>query len=102
MDKDFVEGVCQVVAEIPKGKVLTYGQIASLVGKPNYARQVARAMRAEWDRRPLPCHRVVNCEGRCAPGWIEQPLLLRREGITFKSNGKVDLDRHLWRFVEFD
>lgn len=102
MDKDFVEGVCQVVAAIPRGKVLTYGQIATLAGKHNYARQVARAMRAEYESRKLPCHRVVNCDGRCAPGWSEQPGLLREEGVSFKGNGNVDLEKHLWRFVEFD
>lgn len=102
MEKDFVEGVCQVVAAIPRGKVLTYGRVASLAGKPSYARQVARAMRAEYEGRLLPCHRVVNSVGRCAPGWVEQPLLLRKEGITFKSNGNVDLEKHLWRFIEFE
>ena len=101
MDTGFIEGVCGVVAEIPSGKVLTYGLVASLAGKPNYARHVARAMRATYAAAPLPCHRVVNHAGRCAPGWAEQPELLRREGISFKSNGNVDIDKHLWRIPEF-
>lgn len=100
MEQSFVEGVCQVVAEIPAGKVLTYGRVASLAGKPNFARHVARAMRAVLDGRPLPCHRVVNCAGRCAPGWTEQSALLRKEGVTFKPNGMVDLEKHLWRILD--
>ena len=44
----------------------------------------------------LPCHRVVNKEGRTAPGWSRQRPLLEEEGVTFKSNGHVDMQRHLW------
>ena len=44
----------------------------------------------------LPCHRVVNKEGRTAPGWSRQRPLLEAEGVGFKSNGHVDMQRHLW------
>lgn len=44
----------------------------------------------------LPCHRVVNKEGRTAPGWSRQRMLLEEEGVTFKSNGHVDMSRYLW------
>ena len=39
---------------------------------------------------------VVNKEGRTAPGWSRQRMLLEQEGVSFKSNGHVDMSRHLW------
>ena len=44
----------------------------------------------------LPCHRVVNIAGRTAPGWSRQRPLLEEEGVTFKPNGHVDMEKHLW------
>ena len=44
----------------------------------------------------LPCHRVVNKEGRTAPGWSGQRALLEKEGVSFKPNGHVDMQHHLW------
>ena len=45
----------------------------------------------------FPCHRVVNHQGRTTPGWDEQIVLLKREGITFKDNYCVDLKKHQWK-----
>jgi methylated-DNA-protein-cysteine methyltransferase-like protein len=39
---------------------------------------------------------VVNIAGRTAPGWFHQRTLLEEEGVTFKANGHVDMERHLW------
>ena len=47
----------------------------------------------------LPCHRVVNSQGRLAPNWAEQRGLLEKEGITFKKNGCVDLKKHIWEDI---
>lgn len=44
----------------------------------------------------LPCHRVVNSIGETAPGWTEQRTLLENEGVTFLTNGRVDMKKHLW------
>jgi len=44
----------------------------------------------------LPCHRVVNKEGRTAPGWSRQRPLLEEEGVRFNANGHVDMSRYLW------
>ena len=44
----------------------------------------------------LPCHRVVNKEGRTAPGWSRQRTLLEEEDVRFKANGHVDMALHLW------
>lgn len=96
MKTDFVEGVYQVVASIPYGKVLTYGMVARLAGYPNYPRMVSRALHMRPKGVKLPCHRVVNNIGRLAPCWPLQAELLESEGIEIKNNGCVNLKRHLW------
>ena len=70
MDKDtFQQEVYNVVAAIPPGRVVTYGQIAYLVGRPQCSRMVGHAMHDVPDGMCLPCHRVVNSQGRLAPFW---------------------------------
>lgn len=86
--------VYDIVAQIPAGRVVTYGQIARLVGLPGYARHVGHALASAPEG--LPCHRVVNSQGRTAPGWTEQRELLEREGVPFRSNGCADLARAGW------
>lgn len=67
MDKtSFGEEVYSVVASIPPGRVLTYGQIAYLIGKPQCSRMVGQAMHNAPEGQNLPCHRVVNSQGRLA------------------------------------
>ncbi|MDL2247811.1 MGMT family protein [Bacteroides sp. OttesenSCG-928-J23] len=101
MDKDaFFADVYAVVAEIPPGNVISYGEIALLLGKPQYSRMVGRALRLVPAELHLPCHRVVNSQGRLAPGWLEQRELLVAEGISFKSSGSVDLKRCKWKWKE--
>jgi len=97
--KKFRSDVYSVVKEIPEGKVITYGQIARLVGKPQCSRMVGQAMFHVPDEMDLPCHRVVNSQGRLAPGWDEQRILLEKENVTFKRNGCVNIDKHVWREV---
>jgi methylated-DNA-protein-cysteine methyltransferase related protein len=99
--KDFFSKVYEIVAQIPEGKVITYGQIAFLLGNPRGARVVGWAMRAAPQDLHLPCHRVVNRLGEMAPGSAfgspeVQRALLSSEGITFKENGCIDLKKHLW------
>ncbi len=95
-DGDFQCRVCELVKMIPCGSVATYGQLAYLAGHPERPRMVGRILRDVPPEWKLPCHRVVNAAGRCAPGWTEQADLLKRENIVFRSNGNVDLDRCLW------
>jgi len=92
----FGEDVLNIVSQIPCGKVTTYGDIAALAGWPSHARMVGRTLRYSPGAAELPCHRVVNKEGRTAPGWSKQRALLEAEGIRFKANGHVDMERHLW------
>lgn len=100
MDKDtFQQEVYNVVAAIPWGQVVTYGQIAYLVGKPQCSRMVGHAMHNAPPEVQLPCHRVVNSQGRLAPCWEEQKTLLEIEGVKFKPNGCVDLKVSQWPFM---
>ena len=92
----FGEDVLNVVSQIPCGKVTTYGHIAALAGWPSHSRMVGRTLRYSTEGQILPCHRVVNKEGRTAPGWSQQRMLLEEEGISFKANGHVDMEKYLW------
>lgn len=104
MSKDVFNKIKAKVAQIPKGKVATYGQIASLAGVKD-ARVVGWAMHGNTDNEKVPCHRVVNAEGFVAEnyafdGWKEQKIKLTEEGVTFKSEKQVDLQKHLWEMVK--
>lgn len=94
--RTFRADVCNIVGQIPRGMVTTYGHIAALAGWPSHARMVGRTLRYTPEAAQLPCHRVVNAVGRMAPGWSRQCPLLEAEGVTFKSNGRVDMAKHLW------
>ena len=92
----FQRDVLNIVSQIPRGHVTTYGIIAAWAGWPTHSRMVGRTLRYAPEAASLPCHRVVNKQGRTAPGWSLQRTLLETEGVTFKANGHVDMQRHLW------
>ena len=88
--------VYEFVKSIPRGKVATYGQIALYLGNRNFARSVGNILHNNPDPEHIPCHRVVNAQGKLAQsyafGGIEaQRRLLESEGVVFKSNQVVDL-----------
>ena len=93
---DFYKRVGITVRTVPEGRVATYGQIALLCGKPKNARQVGYALNRGLAGE-VPAHRVVNSQGRTAPGWDEQRSLLEAEGVEFKSNGCVDMAKYQWQ-----
>jgi methylated-DNA-protein-cysteine methyltransferase-like protein len=96
----FFEQVYQLVAQIPAGRVATYGQIAALLGRPRAGRLVGWAMRAAPSHRNLPCHRVVNRTGSLAPEGVFAPglqrALLEAEDVGFTADGRINLEQHLW------
>lgn len=101
IDKDtFYNEVYSVVAEIPEGKVISYGEIALLMGTPQYSRMVGRALKLVPSDLSIPCHRVVNSQGRLTPGWPDQKQLLTEEGVQFKDNGDVDMKKYKWNWKE--
>ena len=92
----FQAAVLDIVRQIPRGRVTTYGTIAAWAGWPSHSRMVGRTLGYAPEAHVLPCHRVVNSVGRTAPGWAEQRERLLAEGVVFKPNGHVDMSRHLW------
>lgn len=94
--RTFGNDVLNIVAQIPRGKVTTYGIIAAWAGWPSHSRMVGRVLRYTPGADRLPCHRVVNKVGRTAPGWGSQRSLLEDEGVVFKDNGHVDMQRFQW------
>ena len=97
MEERLIYEILSVVAEIPEGRVATYGQIAAAIGREKNARLVGKVLsRAEF-YGTYPCHRVVNAAGRTAPGWAAQRILLEQEGVTFQQNGRVDMKKFLWK-----
>jgi methylated-DNA-protein-cysteine methyltransferase related protein len=97
--------VYNVVSQIPKGKVATYGQIASILGGHQNARVVGWALRAVPEELKLPCHRVVNKTGVLSPSHVFgdtelQRSMLEQEGITFLKDGRIDIRKHLWQGAE--
>ena len=98
--RTFCDDVLNIVSQIPCGRVTTYGHIAALAGWPSHSRKVGRTLRYSPGASELPCHRVVNKEGRTAPGWSLQRTLLEEEGIRFKPNGHVDMTSYLWEPME--
>ena len=95
--------IYRTVKRIPKGKIATYGQVASLAGVPGAARQVGYALHALKEGNSVPWHRVVNARGaisKRSSGWsaeVDQRLLLEAEGVKFDAVGRIQLARFQWR-----
>ena len=93
--KNFFNRVYEIVKKIPEGKVMTYGGIAAVMGTHD-ARRVGQALHANPDSSSVPCHRVVNKDGRLAPGYAfggpdEQRMRLKAEGVKFIDDTHVNL-----------
>lgn len=102
----FYDKVYEVVKQIPKGSVATYGQIALLCGSPRASRAVGYALHFNPDPEHIPCYRVVNRFGKCAPAFAfggpnVQASLLRADGIEVSPDGYVDLSECLWNPQNF-
>lgn len=98
--RDFYKEIYGLVRKIPKGKITTYGAVAK---KLNISpRVVGHALHINPDGINIPCHRVVNRQGRLAMrfafgGENEQKRRLEKEGIKFESN-RVNIKRYLFEF----
>lgn len=106
-ENDFFDRVLEVVAQIPPGRVTTYGHIAEHLGTRSASRAVGWALNGVGKHTPapssmeLPCHRVVNRFGGltgkrhfATPDVMEERL--RSEGVQFNGDGCVILEEHLW------
>lgn len=87
--------VFEVVKKIPKGKVMTYGQIAKIL-ETRDVRKIGWALHSNKNGTKVPCHRVVNKDGRLAPSYafggpMEQKARLLEEGVEFVDDNHVNL-----------
>lgn len=104
-EKNSYEKIYEVVKQIPRGTVATYGQVAALAGNRRWARVVGYALHANPDPESIPCYRVVNRKGRLSDAFAfggvnRQKLLLEEDGVEV-SDGHVDLERYQWRHEVF-
>ncbi len=91
-----------VVKRIPRGRVATYGQVATLAGLDGHARQVGYALHDLPARSNVPWHRVINARGEISPRSAGdshelQKMLLEGEGVEFSLDGRVELKRYRWK-----
>jgi methylated-DNA-protein-cysteine methyltransferase-like protein len=102
----FFERVYDVVRQVPAGRVVSYGQVAQLVGEPRKARFVGFAMHSSPGMAGgVPCHRVVFKDGSLAPGFAfggpgRQREMLEDEGVTFTPDGKVNMRACQWEVTQ--
>jgi methylated-DNA-protein-cysteine methyltransferase-like protein len=98
----FFEDVYNIVKQIPVGKVATYGQIAHIMGQPRKAKIVGWALHGNPYKGVVPCHRVVDRNGKLSGAFVFggpaiQKELLENEGIIFDSKDIIDLQKFLWK-----
>ncbi len=96
------QDIYDIVADIPEGRVATYGQIAWMAGRPRAARVVGYAMHRVPNGLDIPCHRVVNRSGQMSPphvfgGEDIQRAMLQEEGVVFLKNGYIDMEKCQWQ-----
>ena len=99
---DFFERVYEFVKTVPKGKVVTYGDVARAIGSPRASRQVGWALHSNPYYGIVPCHRVVFKDGSLAPSFAfggreVQRAMLLSEGIGFTEEFKVDIEKYRWQ-----
>lgn len=106
----YQQAILRILAEVPKGKVTTYGDLAKELSKrdpkwsPDASRAVGTTMRNNLCGPQIPCHRVIKSDGGVgnfrggAEGAVEEKIgMLRDEGVTM-FNGKIDLKKHRHTF----
>ena len=102
-DNDYRERVFRIVRSIPPGRVMTYGQIAEILGEGYTPRTVGFVMHSSNDKTPW--HRVINAQGACSTRGIvlphdKQQRMLEAEGVSFNEGGRCELQQYLWIPVE--
>lgn len=99
-EKHYREKVYALVLQIPRGMVMTYGQIANILGEGYTPRTIGYVMHAA-DTENVPWQRVINSQGKCSTGKMTIPVnlqqsMLEQEGVVFDAKGRCDLGTYLW------
>jgi methylated-DNA-protein-cysteine methyltransferase-like protein len=99
-ESNYRERVYRLVKKIPKGRVMTYGQIAEILGAGYTARTVGYVMHGA-NNENIPWQRVINAQGKCSTGKIILPhnlqqSILESEGVKFDKSGKCELTAVIW------
>ena len=98
-DHDYRERVFRIVRMIPSGRIMTYGQIAEILGEGYTPRTVGFVMHSSDDKTPW--HRVINAQGGCSTRGLvlphdKQQRMLEAEGVSFNERGRCELKEYLW------
>ena len=98
-DHNYRERVFRIVRMIPRGLVMTYGQIAEILGEGYTPRTVGFVMHSANDKTPW--HRVINAQGGCSTRGLvlphdKQQRMLEAEGVSFNERGRCNLQQYLW------
>ena len=98
-DSNYRERVYRIVRSIPRGRVMTYGQLAEILGDGYTPRTIGFVMHGSDDKTPW--HRVINAQGGCSTGRLvlpadKQQRMLAAEGVEVNERGRCDLQRYLW------
>lgn len=99
-DKTYRDRVYELVKQIPSGRVMTYGQIAEILGEGYTPRTVGYVMSGS-DAENVPWQRVINSQGACSTARMTMPVnlqqnMLESEGVLFSDKGKCDLNEFMW------
>lgn len=98
-DHNYRERVYRIVRSIPRGRVMTYGQLAEILGDGYTPRTVGFVMHGSDDQTPW--HRVINAQGGCSTRGLvlphdKQQRMLEAEGVCFNERGRCHLQTYLW------
>ncbi len=103
--RGYRERVFDIVRRIPSGRVMTYGQLAEILGEGYTARTVGFVMHSA--DQTVPWQRVINAQGACSTGRVIVPpdlqqRMLVSEGVVFNEKGRCDLARYRWTPEEYE
>lgn len=107
-DASFRDRAYELVLRIPRGRVMTYGLVARVLGAGYDARAIGNIMYATpKDERQIPWHRVINSQGGCSTAGLTTPpdlqqRLLEAEGVVFSDKGRCKVESYLWTPPEYE
>ncbi|MBI6190554.1 MGMT family protein [Providencia rettgeri] len=99
----FRDIIYNLIGSIPRGRVVTYGTLAKMAGYPAHVRQVCQVIRTIPAGSSLPCHRIINSQGKLSVKgecYLRHKQALINEGIIFDLNDKIKLKDYFWEGLD--